>query len=139
MKHGFIRVRTEEPDYSDLPQSRYDWERAVYEGAKEETPSDAPEPKGKRVVLTTYKDANLYHDMMTGKAVTGILHLINQTPIDWFAKKQSTVKTATYGLEFAAAKAAVQQITALCLSLRYLTLECPSTEEHTFLVTTSLL
>ena len=66
-----------------------------------------PEPKGKRVVLTPYKDANLYHDMMTGKAVTGILHLIIQTPINWFAKKQSTVETATYGLEFAAAKAAV--------------------------------
>ena len=120
MKHGFIRVRTEEPDYSDLPESGYDWERTVYDGAKEEVPSDAPEPKGKRVVLTTYKDANLYHDMMTGKAVTGILHLINQTPVDWFAKKQATVETATYGSEFAAAKAAVQQITALRLSLRYL-------------------
>ena len=57
-------------------------------------PSDAPEPKGKRVVLTTYKDANLYHNMMTGKAVTGILHLINQTPINWFAKKQATVPYA---------------------------------------------
>ena len=71
-------------------------------------------------MLTTYKDANLYHDMMTGKAVTGILHLINQTPVNWFAKKQATVETATYGSEFAAAKAAVQQITALRLSLHYL-------------------
>ena len=96
MKHGFIRVRTEEPDYSDLPQSSYNWERTVYEGAKEEIPSNAPEPKGKQVVLTTCKDANLHHNMMTGKAVTGILHLINQTPVDWFAKKQSMVKTATY-------------------------------------------
>ena len=60
------------------------------------------------------------HDIMTGKAVTGILHLINQTPVNWFAKKQATVETATYGSEFAAANAAVQQITALRLTLRYL-------------------
>ena len=101
MKHGFIRVRTEDPDYSDLPHSVYNWERTVHKGAKEEIPSDAPESKGKRVVLTTYKDVNLCHNMMTGKAVTGILHLIYQTPVDWFAKKKSTVKTATYCSEFA--------------------------------------
>ena len=73
--------------------------------------------------MTTYKDANLYHDLTTGKAVTGVIHLLNQTPIDWFTKKQSTVETATYGSEFSAAKTAIQQITALRLALRYLGVE----------------
>ena len=71
-------------------------------------------------MLSTYKDANLYHDMMSGKSVSGVLHFINKTPIEWFSKKQATVETATYGSEFASAKTAVQQITGLRVTLRYL-------------------
>ena len=56
---GVIRVRTELPDYSDLPYNEYDWEWTVYGKVREQTPEDAPEPKGKPVVTTTYKDANL--------------------------------------------------------------------------------
>ena len=52
------------------------------------TPEDAPEPKGKPVVTTTYKDANLYHDLGTGRAVSGVLHFLNQTPIEWFSVLQ---------------------------------------------------
>ena len=29
--------------------------------------------------------------------MTGLLHLFNKTPIDWFSKLQSTVETATFG------------------------------------------
>ena len=76
-------------------------------------PKDAPAPKGKPVVTTTYNDANLYHDLATGRAVTGVLHFINQTPVEWFMKKQPTVETATYGSEFAAAKVTIQQIVGL--------------------------
>jgi hypothetical protein len=57
--------------------------------------------------MGTYVDANLYHDMLTGKAVTGILHFLNQTPFDWFTKKQATVETATFGSENSAARTAI--------------------------------
>ena len=120
MKNGFIRVRTEEPDYSDLPHHEYDWTRSVYGDVRERKPEGAPPPKGKRVVTTTFKDANLYHDLTTGRAVTGVLHFVNQTPVDWYTKKQSTVETATCGSEFSAARSAIQQITALRLTLQYL-------------------
>ena len=33
----------------------------------------------KAVTTVTYTDANLYHDMLTGRSVTGVLHLCNQT------------------------------------------------------------
>ena len=55
-------------------------------------------------------DANLHHDLATGKAVTAALYFLNQTPIDAYTKRQSTVETATYGSEFVAARAAVDQI-----------------------------
>ena len=84
---------------------------------KEEIPGDIPEPLGEEIVLTSYVDANLYHDKLTGRSVTGTLHLINKTPVDWFSKRQGTVKTATYGSEFIAAKTCIVQIIDLCLTL----------------------
>ena len=64
---------------------------------------------GKPVILTTYVDANLYHDMLTGRSVTGGLHLVNKTPFDWHSKKQATVETATYGSKFVVARTAMEQ------------------------------
>ena len=120
MCHAIIQVCTKPPDYSDLPDPDYDWSSTVYSGAEELLPSDAPEPLGKPITLTTYVDANLYHDMITGRSVTGILHLINGTPFDWYSKKQSTVETATYGSEFTAARIAIDQIIEHRTMLRYL-------------------
>ena len=79
-----------------------------------------PMPLGNYVVLTHYVNANLFHDALTTKAITGILHFANQTPIDWFSKKQSTVETATYGSEFVATRTCVEQVMDLCHTLRYL-------------------
>ena len=120
MRHAIIRVHTKPPDYSDLPDPDYDWSSTAYSGAEELLPCDAPEPLGKPITLATYVDANLYHDMMTGRSVTGILHLINGTPFDWYFKKQSTVETATYGSEFNAARIAIDQIIEHRTMLRYL-------------------
>jgi hypothetical protein len=46
MKHASIRVRTEETDYSDLPDNNYDLSYTVYEKVKELVPEDAPQPLG---------------------------------------------------------------------------------------------
>jgi len=119
-KDAAIRVRTGLPDYSEYPDQVHDWAYTVYGNVKEQIPDDAPPPIGKPVVLTTYVDANLYHDMVTGRAMTAVLHLINQTPIDWYAKKQATVESATYSSELIAARIAVDQIIDIRTSLRYL-------------------
>ena len=70
--------------------------------------------------LTHYVDANLMRDIMTGRSVTGILHMINKTPLDWYPKKKATVETATYGSEFVASRICVEQIIDLRNTLRYL-------------------
>ena len=105
MKHAVVRIRTKEPDYSDIPETQHNWKYAVYRGAKEDLPDNMPPPRGKRVVFTSYVDANLYHDLISGKSVTGIVHCANQTVIDTFSKLQSTVETATFGSEYVAARA----------------------------------
>jgi hypothetical protein len=58
--------------------------------------------------------------MVTGRSVTAILHFLNQTPMDWYLKKQATVKTATFGSEFIAVRTTIDQIVDLRKSLCYL-------------------
>jgi hypothetical protein len=120
MRHGAIRFRVGVPDYSDIPIPDNNWAKTIYGDVIEEIPYDAPRPLGPEVIMTTYVDANLCHDMTTGRAVTGILHLLNQTPVDFYTKKQGTVETATYGSEYVAARTATEQVIDLLLSLRYL-------------------
>ena len=115
--NGAIRYRTEAPDYSGLPSQEFDWSRSIYGNVKEEIPGNIPEPLGEEVVSTSYVDANLYHDKLTGRSVTGTLHLINKTSVDWFSKRQGTVRTATYGSEFIAARTCIDQIIDLRLTL----------------------
>ena len=98
-KHFAIRYRTKEPDYSHLPKEEYEWTRTVYGNVKEEIPKDIPQSLGKRVITTTFLDANLLHNTV---------------------KRQATVENATYGSEFAAAKTATEQIVDLRNTLRYL-------------------
>jgi hypothetical protein len=92
----------------------------VYGNVQELLPRDAPKPLGKTVTTITYTDADLYHNILTGRSVTGILHMCNHTLIDWYSKRQATVETATFGSEFTAARIAVDQIIDLSTTLQYL-------------------
>ena len=41
-----------------------------------------PTPLGKLIQTSSIFDGNLYHDLIMGCAMTGILHLLIKTPID---------------------------------------------------------
>jgi hypothetical protein len=116
---GAIRFRTGIPDHEtrDTPVT-FDWSHSVYGDFQEELPPDMPTPRGKPFRTTTYEDANLMHCLVTGRSMTGIIHLVNQTPVQWFCKKQNVVETATYGSEFMAARQATEQIMDLRYTLR---------------------
>ena len=88
---GAIRFRIGEPDFSSLNDQEYDWTRSVYSGACEQIPHDIPKPLEEHVQTTHYVDANLHHDHATGKAVTAVLHFLNQTPIDAYSKRHHLV------------------------------------------------
>jgi hypothetical protein len=59
-------------------------------------------------------------DVTTGRSATGIIHLANKTPIQFYSKKQETVERATFGSEFVAARICVEQIIDVRNTLRYL-------------------
>jgi hypothetical protein len=71
----------------------------VYPDAIEEIPKDLPPEKGPRIRMTVYADADHAHDLVTRRSITGILVMLNNTPIRWVSKRQKTVKTSTYGSE----------------------------------------
>ena len=95
-------------------------------------PDDMPEPLGKVVVTTTTMDANLNHCLATSKSLTGCHHFVNKTPVDWDSKKYATVKTATYGSEYVAAKTATEQTMDIRQTLRYFV--APISSESYYLV-----
>ena len=70
--------------------------------------------------MTIYVAANLMYGILIGCLDTEILHLFNQTPIDWYTKKLATMEDATYGSVFVAAKTCVKQIIDLYKVLCYL-------------------
>ena len=119
-KHYSTRYRTEEPDHSYLHKMKYDWSYTVYGNVQEIIPNNCLKPLGKSVTTTTILDANLLYCLVTGALLTECLHFCNQTPTDWYSKKQATVETATYGSEFVAAKTATEQILDLRYTMRYL-------------------
>ena len=99
-KHFKIQFLTVEIDYFMIPHQEYDWDNTPYGNNKEALPTDAPPPLGKRILLTHYFDANLMHDVLSGKAVTGCFHLVNKTPIMRYSKKQATSKNSYLWIGF---------------------------------------
>jgi hypothetical protein len=87
-----------------------------YPYAGEEIPKDLPPEKGPRVRMTVYVDADHAHDLVTRRSITGILVMINNTPIGWIYKRQKTVETSTYGSEIVVSRVA----TELTLEIRYM-------------------
>jgi hypothetical protein len=86
-----------------------------YPDASEEIPKDLPLEKGPRVRMTVHVDADHAHDLVTRRSITGILVMLNNTPIRWISKCQKTMEKSTYGSESVASRIA----TELILEIRY--------------------
>jgi hypothetical protein len=95
--------------------TRHDTWSEFYPDAGEELPYDMPEPLGDTMTITCFVDADHARDQTTRRSVTGIILLLNNTPLVWISKRQKTVETSTYGSELVAARIA----TELILEIRY--------------------
>ena len=103
---------------------------SIYGNIEEKLPSDMPTPLG--IVCTySFSDASSYHNLVAGHVMTGILHIINQLPIEWYCKKQATVVTATYSSEFVATCTMTNQIVDLCYALCMMGVTIPMCSEIT--------
>lgn len=116
---GKIVYDTSYPSQIEARIDPTNW-RDIYPDCEEELPPDMPKPKGKKVRVTAYVDADHAHDQVTRRSVTGILVFLNNTPIRWYSKRQSTVETSTYGSELVAARIATELIMTVRYQLRML-------------------
>lgn len=91
-----------------------------YPDAQEDVPHDMPKPLGCLATITVFVDADHARDQATRRSVTGIILLVNNTPLVWVSKRQKTVETSTYGSELVAARIAVDLIMEMRYKLRML-------------------
>ena len=91
-----------------------------YPDAEEDIPRDMPRPLGMEGKLTVYVDADHARDQLTRRSMTGIILLLNNTPLVWISKRQKTVETSTYGSELVAARIAIDLIIEMRYKMRML-------------------
>ena len=84
-----------------------------YPGAEEVLPPNADKAWGKPLTMTCFVNADHAGCHVTCRLHTGILILLNKAPITWYSKRQNTVETSMFGLEFIAMKTAVEMIEGL--------------------------
>ena len=89
------------PDVSEGRYMKCDWSE-FYPDAKKVIPADAPEPLGVPVVMSRFVDTDHAGCKATQRSHTGVIIFLNNAPILWFSKRQTTVETSTFGSEIVA-------------------------------------
>jgi len=94
-----------------------DW-KEFYGDVTEEKPHRCPEPLGPAVLITAFVDANHAGNVVTRRSHSGILIRVQNSPIQWFSKRQNTVEGSTFGSEMVALRICRDMIVALRYKLR---------------------
>ena len=108
-----------EPVFDESRFTKCDWTE-FYPGAHEAVPPKAPELRGQSVSMTCFVDADHAGCRVTRRSQTGIIIMVNRSPILWYSKRQNTVETSTFGSEFVAMRIATELVEGLRLKLRML-------------------
>jgi hypothetical protein len=105
-----VTIDTSHPKYSVYPVEDHSNWMEFYPDASEEIPKHLPHGKGPWVRMTVYVDADHAHDLVTRRSITGILVMLNNTPIRWISKRQKTVETSTDESELVASRVARESV-----------------------------
>ena len=118
-KRGYV-VNPEPPHfdsvYSDV-EVKCDFGNQ-YSYFREELDPRFPDPILKELDLNIFIDADHAHDKISGRSITGLLAMLGSTPITWRSKRQTSVQTSTFGAEFTALKAGVEEAITIRYHLR---------------------
>jgi hypothetical protein len=95
----------------------YDW-KEFYHDANEAIPPNAPEPRGHAVQMNAFVDANHAGNKVTCRSHTVIIIYLNCSPIQWYSKAHSTIKSSTFGSEFVAMRILVEMLESMRYKLR---------------------
>jgi len=109
-----------DPAYPLIDDSYFAWTdwSEFYPNAIEPIPPNAPEPRGKLIMISCFADADHAGNLVTRCSHSGIIIFCNKAPIIWYSKRQNTVETSTFESEFVVARIAVELIESLRYKLR---------------------
>ena len=98
---------------------RRDWSSSEMDSELEEPlPNNMPQPRGLGFKIRAYVDADHATDSMTRRSRSGFLVYLNNAPVHWMSKKQTSVETSSYGSEFVAMKLCCEYVRGLRYKLR---------------------
>jgi hypothetical protein len=112
-----LRVDTDEACFQNTDWSDF------YPDADMKIPPNLLPSRGFPVKITCFVDADHAGDTLTRRSHTGIIIFVNNSPIVWYSKKQTTVEVSTFGSEFVAMRIAVEKVEALRYKLQMLGIE----------------
>jgi hypothetical protein len=105
---GRVIIDTSYPNHSEyLVDDLRNW-KDFYPDVEEEISNDLPMSRGPKVWMTVYGDSDHAHELVTSRYITGILVILNNTPVRWVSKRKKTVETSTYGSELVASRIATE-------------------------------
>jgi hypothetical protein len=114
---------------------------AVFSSVTEELPYYHHIPWGELMRSTSYQDSNIYHALITGRPLSGVIHFLKQTPTASFCNKQISVETATYGSDFMVARQDAKHFMDICYTLILVGLPLVGTywknDNNAFVITSS--
>ena len=95
----------------------HDW-CDFYGDMKEVFPPNAPETRGKEVVLRIFVDSDHAGDKLTRRSRTGYIIFPKNAPTAWLSKKQATIGTLVFGSEFVTMNIGMETLQGLLYKLR---------------------
>lgn len=126
LKHKHNSRMVFDPCYPEIDCSKFkndvDWTE-FYGDIEEPVPRDAPEPRGKCVDMRVFCDADFAGDKKTRRSRTGYILYVNNAPVSWLSKKQTTVETSVFGAEFVAMKIGTEAVVWMRYKLRMMGVE----------------
>ena len=129
-KHNGVMVfDSSEPSIDRNLFIKEDWSAVAYGECVEELPGNTPEPRGPEMIMRAFVDSDHAGDTATRRFRTGFMIFLNNSPICWFSKRQTSVETSSFGSEFVAMKLCCEYIRGLRYKLRMMGI---SVSEPTF-------
>ena len=101
---------------------RQDWSYYMYsspdEELKEALTPNIPKPLGHGFKIRFFVDADHAGESLTRRSQTGFIVMLNNAPIYWHSKNQTSVETSTFGSEMMAMKQAADYIRGFFYKVR---------------------
>lgn len=111
-QHSRIILDDTQPQLDHMQFVQADW-TSFYPVAAQPILPNAPEPRGKYILLSCFVNADHVGNKVTCQSHTDIIIFCNRAPIIWCSKGQNTVETSTFGSELISTCIAVELIESI--------------------------